>query len=95
MDIRCLILTLLVTISAGAIAFAATSSAKIIVDDDESGDFTRVQDAINASKDGDVIVVLNGTYHEMLVIDKSITLRGKDEPIIDSQRLYRDDDRRC
>jgi len=41
-------------------------------------DYWYIQDAINASKDGDIIEVWYGTYIEDIVINKSITLRSRD-----------------
>jgi len=41
-------------------------------------DYWFIQDAINASKDGDIIEVWYGTYSEHIVINKSITLRSRD-----------------
>ena len=46
--------------------------------DDPPEDFTSIQEAINASSDGDTIFVYNGTYTESIVINKSISLEGED-----------------
>jgi len=40
------------------------------------GAFTSIQDAINASKDGDTIFVYNGTYYENVIVDKRVNLIG-------------------
>jgi parallel beta-helix repeat protein len=40
------------------------------------GAFTKIQDAINASKDGDTIFVYNGTYYENVIVDKRVNLIG-------------------
>ena len=45
------------------------------------GNYTRIQDAINASSDGDTVFVYNGTYYENVVVDKSINLIGEDKNI--------------
>jgi parallel beta-helix repeat protein len=44
-----------------------------------SNNYTKIQDAIDNTSNGDTIVVYNGTYHEKLIIDKSIFLGGKDK----------------
>ena len=43
---------------------SAASGATIVVDIDGGGDFTKIQEAINASETGDEIVVWSGTYAE-------------------------------
>jgi len=48
----------------------------IIVDTNGGGDFTRIQDAINAASPGATIHVWAGMYSENLVVDKSINLVG-------------------
>jgi nitrous oxidase accessory protein len=52
---------------------ASAGSANITVGPGES-----IQAAINDANSGDVIEVKSGTYHEDLVIDKQLTLRGVD-----------------
>lgn len=43
------------------------------------GNYTRIQDAINDSSDGDTVFVYNGLYYENdIVIDKEITIKGQD-----------------
>lgn len=41
-----------------------------------SCDYTSIQKAIEEARRGDTIEISGGTYHESLVIDKSITLKG-------------------
>ncbi|MGB9854585.1 MAG: CARDB domain-containing protein [Candidatus Bathyarchaeales archaeon] len=48
-----------------------------IVDDDGPADFHTIQEAVNAASSGDTILVRNGTYHETVVIDKSLSLIGE------------------
>ncbi len=48
----------------------------ITVDDDGGAEYEKIQDAINASDDGDTIRVHDGDYKENLVIEKSVSLIG-------------------
>ena len=50
-----------------------------------TGNYTKIQDAINDASDGDTVFVYNGTYYENLNVSKSINLIGenKDTTIID------------
>ncbi|UCE39241.1 MAG: right-handed parallel beta-helix repeat-containing protein [Thermoplasmata archaeon] len=41
-------------------------------------DYSTIQDAINASNDGDTVYVYNGIYYEHLVVNKTINLIGED-----------------
>jgi parallel beta-helix repeat protein len=56
------------------------SAATIIVDDDGTPgvdcNYTSIQDAINNSIAGDTIRVYAGTYHEKVVVNKTVTLIG-------------------
>jgi parallel beta-helix repeat protein len=57
----------------------------LYVGGDGPGNYTKIQDAINDSIDGDTVYVYNGTYFEYIVVDKSINLIGgeKTTTIID------------
>jgi len=59
-------------------------AADIIVDDDGTGDYTSIQDAINAASDGDTIWVKDGSYNEQLTVDKSVRILANngDHPIL-------------
>ena len=48
----------------------------ITVNDDGGEDHKRIQDAVNAASDGDIIQVKPGTYRENIVVDKRIDLFG-------------------
>ena len=52
-----------------------------------AGNFTKIQDGVDAAEPGETIYVYNGTYFENVVIDKSIILIGedKDSTIIDGR----------
>jgi len=49
------------------------------VDGDGSGDFTKIQEAIDNVSDGDTIIVRSGIYHENVIVDKSIFLFGENK----------------
>ena len=78
--------------------FIGTASAKTWYVDDDGGpgiDFTNIQDAIDASNEGDTIYVYNGTYYEHIVIRDSktnLTLFGENKTttIIDGENLEDD-----
>jgi parallel beta-helix repeat protein len=59
------------------------------VDDDlfdyPEANFTKIQNAINASSEGDTIIVHNGTYYENIILNKSLSLLGKGLPTIDAE----------
>lgn len=51
--------------------------------------FTSIQKAINNSSDGDTLIILKGIYKEgNLVVNKSLTLIGKEYPVLDGQKKY-------
>jgi nitrous oxidase accessory protein NosD len=66
---------------------ASASGATIVVDDDGVGDFATIQEAVNASEAGDVIIVQSGTYSENLVLDRPIVLKGEGSPIVKGSGL--------
>jgi parallel beta-helix repeat protein len=53
-------------------------AAIITVDDSGGAMYTKIQDAINASNDGDTVFVYNGTYYEYVVVNRTINLTGED-----------------
>jgi parallel beta-helix repeat protein len=54
------------------------------------GNYSTIQDAINASANGDTVFVYNGTYYENIKVEKSIILLGKnrDTTIIDGSEFH-------
>ncbi len=52
---------------------------KFYVGGNGPGNYTKIQDAINTSNEGDIVYVFNGTYNENIVIDRSIRLIGEDK----------------
>ena len=71
----------LVIISILDFEIAIAESKTIVVPDD----YGHIQDAINAASESDTVYVKKGTYHENIVINKSISLIGEnlDTTIID------------
>ena len=48
----------------------------IVVAQDGSGDYTTISEAVAVAEDGSEVLVRPGTYAEVVVIEKDITLRG-------------------
>jgi len=75
---------LLLLVSAAFGGYGDSSGETFYVDDDapEGGDgsperpFGSIQDAVNASGDGDTVRVWEGMYYENVVVDRSVTLAG-------------------
>jgi len=65
-------ITMLVLVLAGGVG-----AAMITVNASGGGDYTRIQDAINESSNGDIIWVAAGTYNENVIINKSVSLHGE------------------
>ena len=55
------------------------STGKNVIIKGKDGIFLTIMDAINESSNGDVILVGEGTYNESLIVNKSITLIGKNK----------------
>ncbi|HYN44497.1 MAG TPA: NosD domain-containing protein [Candidatus Limnocylindrales bacterium] len=53
----------------------------ITVDDSGGADYLKIQDAINASSDGDTIIVAPGTYIENVNVNKKVTLIGAGDDV--------------
>ncbi len=59
------------------IVVGSATAATHTVDDDWGGaDFSTIQDAVNGSSDGDVILVYAGYYDEIVTVDVEVTIRG-------------------
>ena len=56
--------------------FHNADAETLTVAEDGSEEYTRIQDAINASENGDTVRVLEGTYHENVIVNKSVMVVG-------------------
>ncbi len=93
MKIRLLIILVVLTLLTNIMSIYVKSektNITIYVDDDGGADYTKIQDAINNSNDGDTIYVYSGFYHENLNINKAINLIGENNKntIIDGDNIY-------
>ncbi len=84
-----IVLILLIALSFSPLLSSAytTTSSTIYVDDDNTQGpwdgslahpYRHIQDALNASLDGDTVFVFNGLYNESVTIRQSIVLNGED-----------------
>jgi parallel beta-helix repeat protein len=82
--IMTLLLMSMLTLNSGVQPVKSESKAIIVPDD-----YPTIQEAINAAKDGNEILVKRGTYLENVVVNKSVSLvgEGRGNTVIDS--LYR------
>ena len=78
-----LLLFMLVSIFAGVTPVSAQTTDRLIVS--PQGPFTTIQDALQASLPNGTIEVRGGVYSAPLVIEKTVTLLGIDQPVIDGQ----------
>ncbi|HUV02302.1 MAG TPA: NosD domain-containing protein [Desulfobacteria bacterium] len=63
----------------------------IYVDDDFKDEqvnhrWNTIQEGIMDARDGDIIIVYEGIYHETVDVDKSVILKGTDHPVIDARQ---------
>jgi len=54
---------------------SSTVANTIIVDQNGAGQYTKIQDAINAANTNDTIIVWPGTYNEQLTLKKCCSAR--------------------
>lgn len=74
-----------VTANYHSILFNSTGQLKVIpkpvliVDDDGTGDYLTIHEALEEAVNGTIIRVLNGTYLEHVLVNKSVTIEGLDK----------------
>ena len=64
---------LLLVLAAGS---GGAEGKTITVDDDGGANYEKIQDAINASEEGDTVIVETGIYNENVIVNKSISIKG-------------------
>ncbi|UCD13762.1 MAG: right-handed parallel beta-helix repeat-containing protein, partial [Thermoplasmatales archaeon] len=87
-SIKVIVLLLIMAVS-GCLEVPNSGSKTIYVNDGGGVDYVKIQDAIDNASDGDTIFVYNGTYNEILILNKSINLIGasKDKTVIGWQKI--------
>ena len=84
------ILTIIISSLNGCIEEEQKEEKKsiIYVSHNQDSDYNKIQEAIDNSKDGNIIYVQNGTYNEIITINKSIQLigEGTEKTILDFYR---------
>lgn len=78
-------LTLIVVLLVHALALVTSVRAQNTFIVSQNGVYTTIEAALGAAQLGDVIEVHGGTYTAPLVIDKTISLVGINQPVIDGQ----------
>ena len=77
---------LIVSVTILVLCLVGTASATNWTVNGSGGDadFTGIQEAINNASAGDTILVHSGVYYENVVVDRSVTLKGIDHPVVDA-----------
>ncbi|PWB55888.1 MAG: hypothetical protein C3F06_01855 [Candidatus Methanoperedenaceae archaeon] len=67
-----------------ALLLAVSASAANLTVCPDGCEYSTIQKAINASSNGDTILVHSGTYFENVKVNKKLTLRGIGNPVVDT-----------
>ena len=73
------VLAALACLAAFGMRPARAAANTLYVDDDQAqcpGSYTTIQAAVNAANPGDIIQVCAGTYHENVLVNKTLTING-------------------
>ena len=66
---------------------AASSSPNLYVGGSGSGNYTTIQSALQSATNGSKIIIYPGVYHEHLLINKSISITGLSNVILDGDGI--------
>jgi nitrous oxidase accessory protein NosD len=84
--LTCLIPSFSARVTFAQVAAVTSATPNILVDNDKvqcpTAMFTKIQDAVNAAKPGDVIRVCAGIYHEQVVIDKDLVIEADNGVVV-------------
>ena len=76
---------LILAVTILVLCFVGTASAtNWSVDASGGADFIGIQEAINNASVNDTILVHSGVYYENVVVNKSVTLKGINLPVVDA-----------
>ncbi len=77
----------LVCFAVTMLVLVGTTSADTWYVDDDGGagiNFTKIQEAVDVAQANDTIFVYDGTYEEQVRVDKRLTLKGIECPVVDT-----------
>jgi parallel beta-helix repeat protein len=77
--ISCILLIVFISLIQSGCFEKTNNPVKTSVYIENKGSYNTIQEAINAAENDDTIHVLNGSYNELLIIDKSISLIGESQ----------------
>lgn len=83
-QIPLLLIALMLVILASMGSSDARAQAEAFIEVSGIGRFDSLEEAIEASSDGDVVTVSGGFHSGHFVIDRSITLKGENWPVLDA-----------